>query len=69
MTISQEEWQDICNQRFSFDVIDRCELHIIPNPSGFNFGYLKVYYEIVDEAHPLPGFVPTHADSVTEMHI
>ena len=24
--------------------------------------YLKEYYEIVDEARPLSGFVPTHAD-------
>ena len=30
--------------------------------------YLKEYYEIVDEARPLSGFVPTHADFFTEMH-
>ena len=29
---------------------------------------LKEYYEIVDEARPLSGFFPTHADFVTEMH-
>ena len=29
---------------------------------------LKEYYEIVDEARPLSGFVPTHADFFTEMH-
>ena len=29
---------------------------------------LKVYYEIVNEAHPLSGFVPTDADCFTEMH-
>ena len=26
------------------------------------------YYESVDEARPLSGFVPTHADFFTEMH-
>ena len=31
--------------------------------------YLKDYYEIVDEAHPLSGFSPTHADFCTEMHL
>ena len=30
--------------------------------------YLKEYYEIVDEARPLSGFFPTHADFFTEMH-
>ena len=30
---------------------------------------LKEYYEIVDEARPLSGFFPTHADFITEMHI
>ena len=32
---------------------------------------LKEYYEIVGESHPLSGFcfLPTHADSFTEMHI
>ena len=30
--------------------------------------YLKEYYEIVDEARPLSGFFPTHADCFTEMH-
>ena len=29
----------------------------------FVTGTLKEYYEIVDEARPLSGFVPTHADS------
>ena len=29
---------------------------------------LKEYYEIVDEARPLSGFFPTHADFFTEMH-
>ena len=29
---------------------------------------LKEYYEIVDEARPLSGFFPTHADFLTEMH-
>ena len=29
---------------------------------------LKEYYEIVDEAHPLSGFFPTHAVFFTEMH-
>ena len=29
---------------------------------------LKEYYEIVDEARPLSGFFPTHADFITEMH-
>ena len=29
---------------------------------------LKEYYEIVDEARPLSGFFPTHADLFTEMH-
>ena len=29
---------------------------------------LKEYYEIVDEARHLSGFVPTHADLFTEMH-
>ena len=28
----------------------------------------KEYYEIVNEAHPLSGFFPTHADLFTEMH-
>ena len=28
----------------------------------------KEYYEIVDEARPLSGFFPTHADLFTEMH-
>ena len=30
--------------------------------------HLKEYYEIVDEARPLSGFFPTHADLFTEMH-
>ena len=30
--------------------------------------FLKEYYEIVDEARPLSGFFPTHADFFTEMH-
>ena len=30
--------------------------------------YLKEYYEIVDEARPLSGFLPTHADFFTEIH-
>ena len=30
---------------------------------------LKEYYEIVDEARPLSGFLPTHADFFTEMHL
>ena len=29
---------------------------------------LKGYYEIVDEARPLSGFFPTHADFFMEMH-
>ena len=29
---------------------------------------LMEYYEIVDEARPLSGFFPTHADFFTEMH-
>ena len=29
---------------------------------------LKEYYENVDEARPLSGFFPTHADFFTEMH-
>ena len=29
---------------------------------------LKEYYEIVDEARPLSGFFPTHADFFTAMH-
>ena len=29
---------------------------------------LKEYYEIVDEACPLSGFFPTHADFFTELH-
>ena len=29
---------------------------------------LKEYYEIVDEARPLSGFFPTHADFFTEMN-
>ena len=30
---------------------------------------LKEHYEIFDEAHPLSGFITTHADIfVTEMH-
>ena len=29
---------------------------------------LKAYCEIVDEARPLSGFFPTHADLFTEMH-
>ena len=32
-------------------------------------GQLKEYYEIVDEARPLSGFFPTHADFFTEMHL
>ena len=28
----------------------------------------KEYYEIVDEARPLSGFFPTHADFFTEVH-
>ena len=33
------------------------------------FLHLKEYYEIVDEARPLSGFFPTHADFFfTEMH-
>ena len=28
----------------------------------FTVLYLKEYYEIVDEARPLSGFFPTHAD-------
>ena len=28
-------------------------------------GNLKEYYEIIDEAHPLSGIFPTHADFVT----
>ena len=31
--------------------------------------YLKEYYEIVDEARPLSGFFPTHADLFTEKHL
>ena len=30
--------------------------------SGFDSSKLKEYYEIVDEARPLSGFFPTHAD-------
>ena len=30
--------------------------------------YLKEYYEIVDESHPLSAFFPKHADFFTEMH-
>ena len=30
--------------------------------------HLKEYYEIVDEARPLSGFFPTHADPFMEMH-
>ena len=33
------------------------------------FLMLKEYYEIVDEARPLSGFFPTHADFFTEMHL
>ena len=29
---------------------------------------LKEYYEIVNEARPLSGFFPTHADLFAEMH-
>ena len=29
---------------------------------------LKEYDEIVGESRPLSGFVPTHADFLTEMH-
>ena len=29
---------------------------------------LKEYYDIVDEARPLLGIFPTHADFVTELH-
>ena len=33
------------------------------------FKQLKEYYEIVDEARPLPGVFPTHAaDFFTEIH-
>ena len=39
---------------------------MIKGPSKY---LLKEYYEIVDEAHPLSGFFPTHADFFTEMHI
>ena len=31
-------------------------------PSQKETWFLKEYYEIVDEAHPLSGFFPTHAD-------
>ena len=30
--------------------------------------YLKEYYEIVNEARPLSGFIPTDTDLFTEMH-
>ena len=33
-----------------------------------NLGLFKEYYEIVDEARPLSGFFPTHAEFFTEMH-
>ena len=36
--------------------------------SKTQFNMLKEYYEIVDEARPLSGFFPTHADFLTEMH-
>ena len=36
---------------------------------GISFFFkLKEYYEIIDEARPLSGFFPTHADFFTEMH-
>ena len=31
--------------------------------------YYEYDYEIVDEARPLSGFFPTHADLFTEMHL
>ena len=37
-------------------------------PSKTLHGSLKEYYEIVDEARPLSGFFPTHADLFTVMH-
>ena len=43
-----------------------CTCHI---PDCFDiFIDLKEYYEIIDEARPLSGFYPTHADFFTEMH-
>ena len=32
-------------------------------------GLKGIYDEIVDEARPLSGIVPTHADSFTEIHL
>ena len=37
--------------------------------SAFCYKRLKEYYEIVDEARPLSGLFPTHADFVTEMYL
>ena len=31
--------------------------------------YLKECFEIGDEARPLSGYFPTHADLFTEMHL
>ena len=35
---------------------------------GTDIYMLKEYYEIVDEARPLSGIFPTHADLLTEIH-
>ena len=47
------------------------EYKLLNNKQAILYGvfvWLKEYYEIVDEARPLSGFVPMHADLFTEMH-
>ena len=54
----------------------RCKMHPLCANPGFLFQclgnytsalHLKEYYEIVDEARPLSGIFPTHADFLMEM--
>ena len=45
-----------------------CEMHTKSFLPELEHVILKEYYEIVDEARPLSGFFPTHADFFTEIH-
>ena len=61
----------VCMDKFfcDFDPLDLVLGSMMQYNSAFWIEtVLKEYYEIVDEAHPLSEFFPTHADLFTEMH-
>ena len=52
-------------------VYEQSSMHVLFNEGTSIYEVsvnLKEYYEIVDEARPLSGIFPTHADFFTKMH-